>query len=163
MVVFLSSLVLIGSRFRSGWNHVRAIGCAPVWTVELAQDHTRVILASPETERGPGVRARSSPTLPGFPGVDAWKGTVGRPWFIIAAPRPRLRTCVFHAPLREGSPDHPEAGTAHASSTARRCCEAAPCPAKGKQERRQDIKEWNHADGTDGIAARRLRDRRGTR
>ena len=25
---------------------------------------------------------------------------VGRPWFIIATPRPRLRACVFHAPSR---------------------------------------------------------------
>lgn len=60
------------------------------------------------------------------------------------------------------SPDYPEAGTTHASSTARRDREAAPCPAKGKQECRRDTKEWDHADGTDGIAARRLRDRRGT-
>ena len=29
----------------------------PVWTVGLRQDHTLVILASPETERGPGPRA----------------------------------------------------------------------------------------------------------
>lgn len=52
--------------------------------------------------------------------------------------------------LRSGraSPDYPEAGTAHASSTARRDREAAPCPAKGKQECRRDTKEWDHADGT---------------
>ena len=52
--MFLSSLVFIGSRFRAGWNHVHAIGRTPVWTVGLRQDHTRVILASPETEHGPG-------------------------------------------------------------------------------------------------------------
>ncbi|WP_134858992.1 hypothetical protein [Bifidobacterium breve] len=57
MVVFLSSLVFIGSRFRAGWNHVHAIGRTPVWTVGLRQDHTLVILASPETERGPRPRA----------------------------------------------------------------------------------------------------------
>lgn len=54
--------------------------------------------------------------------------------------------------LRSGrvSPDYPEAGTAHASSTARRDREAAPCPAKGKQERRRDIKV-TCSDGATGI------------
>ncbi len=61
---FLSSLVFIGSRFRAGANHGRAIGHAPVWTVG-SPDHTLVILASPETERGPGPRV-SSPTLRDF-------------------------------------------------------------------------------------------------
>lgn len=121
-----------------------------------------MILASPETERGPGPRAIFADPS-GISRRQRLEGN-GRPGHGSSS-QPRAR--VFGTAcsmLRSGrvSPDYPEAGTAHASSTARRDREAAPCPAKGKQERRRDTKEWNHADGTDGIAARRLRDRRGT-
>ena len=120
-----------------------------------------MILASPETERGPGPRAIFADPS-GISRRQRWKGTADPAWFIITAPRPRLRNCVFHAPLQEGFARLSRSG--HGPRVLHRAAgpRAAPCPAKGKQERRRDTKEWNHADGTDGIAARRLRDRRGT-
>lgn len=159
--MFLSSLVFIGSRSRSGWNHVHAIGHMPVWTVGLRQDHTRVILASPETEHGPGAARDHRRPFRDFqastPGRERSAGHGSS-----SQPRARVFGPACSTPrFGRASPDYPEAGTAHASSTARRDREAAPCPAKGKQERRRDIEGANHADGIDGIAARRLRDRRG--
>lgn len=126
-----------------------------------AQDHTRGILAAPETERGLEAARNHRRPFRDFqastPGRErsAGHGSSSQPRARVFGP-----ACSMPRSGR-ASPDFPEAGTAHASSTARRGCEAAPCPAKGKQERRRDIKERDHADGTNGIAARRLRDRGG--
>lgn len=110
-----------------------------------------------ETERRHGCRALPLPTLPVFPGV-AWKGMVGRPWFIIATPRPRLRACVFHASSREGlrpilprrarpTRPPPRGGAARLPHVRRKETPAEP--------------RRNHGKGINRPSARRVRDRGG--
>ncbi len=105
-------------------------------------------------------RALSLPTLPVFPGVDAWKGMVGRPWFIIATPRPRLRNCVFHAPLREGFARFSRSG--HGPRVLHRAAGPRGCPMSGERKTGTPAgPRRNHGEGIDRLSARRLRDRGG--
>ena len=96
-----------------------------------AKDHTSVILLRRKRSAALGGRARSSPTLPGFPGV-ALEGNGRSAMVHHRGPAPAssdLRVPCFVS--GRASPDSPSTGTAHASSAARRHRKAAPCPAKG--------------------------------
>lgn len=97
-----------------------------------AKDHTSVILASPETERGPrGPRA----IIADPSGISRRRRLEGNGRSAMVhhrGPAPAssdLRVPCFVS--GRASPDSPSTGTAHASSAARRHRKAAPCPAKG--------------------------------